>query len=226
HERIGRIAAAAAAWGVAEFWLTGGEPFLLADIADSIRACVAYRPTTVLTNGMLFRGARLERLQRLPRTDLSLQISLDSPSPERHDRVRGQGSWARAMAGIRTACDLGFHVRVAATVDPADRQHMAELAGFTAVLDEFGIDRDDLLIRPVARRGFAGSGLELAPDMLVPEVTITAGGVYWHPVGAADSDMLVDTEIFPLGERIDRVIDLFEDRARRLSSAALMFPCA
>ena len=33
---------------------------------------------------------------------------------------------------------------------------------------------------------------------LMPEVTITAEGVYWHPVGAEDGDLLVTREIFPL----------------------------
>lgn len=226
HDRIARLAEEAAAWGVAELWLTGGEPFLLADIADSIRACVALRPTTVLTNGMLFRGRRLETLRSLPRTGLTLQISLDSPSPERHDRVRGRGSWARAMDGIRTARALGFHVRIAATVDPLDGHAGAKAEQFYALLGDLGIDRDDLLVRPVARRGFSAGGIELAPETLVPDVTVTADGVYWHPVGAADGDMLVDRDIFPLGERIDRVIELFEERAQRFTSAALNFPCA
>lgn len=225
-DRIARLAEEAAAWGVAELWLTGGEPFLLADIADSIRACVARRPTTVLTNGMLFTGRRLETLRSLPRTGLTLQISLDAPSPERHDRVRGRGSWARAMNGIRTARALGFHVRVTATVHPVDAHAGAEAERFSTVLDELAIDRADLLVRPVARRGFSASGIELAPETLVPDVTVTVDGVYWHPVGAADADMLVDGDIFPLGDRIDRVIELFEERAQRLTSAALSFPCA
>ena len=226
RERIARLAEEAAAWGVAELWLTGGEPFLLVDIADIIRACVAQRPTTVLTNGMLFRGRRLETLASLPRKDLALQISLDSPSPERHDSVRGQGSWARAMAGIETARDLGFRVRVAATIDAADQRSAADTERFGALLDRLGIDRADRVMRPVARRGLAARGLELVPAMLVPEVTVTVSGVYWHPVGVGDADMLVDAEIFPLADRIDQVIAMFEERAQRLATAALTFPCA
>jgi hypothetical protein len=180
----------------------------------------------VLTNGMLFTGRRLETMRSLPRTGLTLQISLDSASPERHDRARGAGSWARAMTGIRTARALGFHVRIAATVDPLDGHAGAEAEKFGAVLDELAIDRADLLVRPVARRGFSVSGMELAPETLVPDVTVTADGVYWHPVGATDGDMLVDRDIFPLGDRIDRVIELFEARAQRLTSTALTFPCA
>lgn len=226
HEAIARLVEEAAACNVREFWLTGGEPFLLADIGDIISTCVARRPTTVLTNGMLFAGRRLHTLASLPRDALTLQISLDSPRPERHDRNRGPGSWQRALAGIRTARELGFRVRVAATVDIGDVQARADAANFAALLDTLGIEAADRLTRPIARRGFATSGLDVAVRTTVPELTVTADGVYWHPVGAADADMLIDREIFPLATRVDRVVELFERHAQRAAAAALVFPCA
>lgn len=226
HERIACVAKQAAAWGVAELWLTGGEPFILDDIGETIRACMADLPTTVLTNGMLFRGRRLRTLEALPRDGLTLQISLDSATRERHDRNRGAGSWARAVAGIRAAAERGFRVRVASTVDSSDALDEREAQMFDELLDDLGIAREDRLMRPLAHRGFADAGIDVIADMMVPEVTVTSGGVYWHPVGADDSDMLVDEEVFPLGERIDRVIELFERHAQRLNSAAMVFPCA
>ena len=59
-ERVRRIASEAAALGVGEIFVTGGEPFLLGDIGDILTACAAAAPTTVLTNGMLLVGRRLE----------------------------------------------------------------------------------------------------------------------------------------------------------------------
>ena len=64
-ERFRRIAAEAADLGVTEIFVTGGEPFLLPDIAPSVAACAAAAPTTLLTNGMLFSGRRLEWLRAL-----------------------------------------------------------------------------------------------------------------------------------------------------------------
>ncbi len=226
HERIAQLAAEAAEWGVAELYLTGGEPFILPDIGQSIRACVRHRPTTVLTNGMLFKGRRLDTLAALPREDLALQISLDSATPDRHDRNRGDGSWSRAMDGIRTALRLGFRVRVAATIEQNDPEALREADRLSNLLDELGIAEEDQLTRPVALRGFADSGLVLEQATMVPEVTVTATGVYWHPVGADDVDMLIDTEVFPLAARIDRVVELFEEYAQRQASAAMVFPCA
>src|SRR6201997_1819312 len=74
--RVQRIAAEAAELGVGEFFVTGGEPFLLPDIGEILTACAGAAPTTVLTNGMLFAGRRLESLRKLSRERLTLQISL------------------------------------------------------------------------------------------------------------------------------------------------------
>ena len=60
------------------------------------------------------RDRKLARLRR--RFYLTLQISLDSPEPARHDRHRGRGTWARAWSGIERARAEEFRVRLAATV--------------------------------------------------------------------------------------------------------------
>src|SRR3954468_22399659 len=83
--RVQRIACEAAKLGVKEIFITGGEPFLLEDIREILVSCAVAARTTVLTNGMLFTGRRVDSLLDLPRDRIILQISLDSPSPELHD---------------------------------------------------------------------------------------------------------------------------------------------
>src|SRR3712207_9393797 len=63
--------------------------------------------------------------------------------------------------------------------------------------------RADQLVRPLAQRGFAETGVVLTVETLLPEVTVTADGVYWHPVAADHPDQLVSTELFPLAAAID-----------------------
>src|ERR1043165_5957041 len=63
--RVQRIAREAAEIGVREIFVTGGEPFLLEEIAEILLSCTAAAPTTVLTNGMLFSGRRAQSLQAL-----------------------------------------------------------------------------------------------------------------------------------------------------------------
>jgi len=222
-DRVRQLAAEAVDAGVGELLLTGGEPFLLPDLDELVAACTAALPTTLLTNAMLFRGRRLEMLQRMDRQRLTLQISLDSSTPELHDLHRGRRSWERAVAGIRTARDAGFTVRVAATLEP-DRIH--ELEPFRVFLDSLGIDRDDQVIRALAHRGVADSGVELTVESLIPEVTVTADGVYWHPVTADHDDQFVTREMFPLRDAIAEVRRRFVEQRARADAAAQWFPCA
>jgi pyruvate-formate lyase-activating enzyme/TusA-related sulfurtransferase len=220
-ERVQRIAKEAAELGVSEVFVTGGEPFILPDIGDILLACAAAAPTTVLTNGMLLVGSRLETLRSLPRDRLTLQISLDSPTPELHDRHRGSGSWARALRGIENARAAGFRVRLAATVSTD-----AEADGFRRFLDERQIAEEDRVIRRIALRGFATEGIAVARADLLPEVTITAEGVYWHPVGAEDDDLLVTRNIFPLAAAFVAVRRAFERESEHQRRLARIFNCA
>jgi pyruvate-formate lyase-activating enzyme len=222
-DRVRALAAEAAHAGVSELLLTGGEPFLLPDIDELANACTALLPTTLLSNGMLFHGARLQRLRRMDRQRLALQISLDSATPELHDQHRGRGSWARAIAGIRTAREEGFRVRVAATLPPG---HTRDLPPLRAFLDDLGITRENQVIRTLAHRGAADHGLELTVESLIPEVTVTADGIYWHPVSADHDDQLVTRELFPLTAALAEVRRRFLDYRARATTAAQWFPCA
>lgn len=222
-DRLHQIAREASAAGVGELILTGGEPFLLNDLDELVNFCTTELPTTLLTNGMLFRGGRLERLRRMDSSRLTLQISLDSATPDVHDSHRGSGSWAKAVSGIGIAHDEGFRVKVAATL-PADQMH--ELQPFHEYLDTLDIAREDQVIRALAHRGIAESGIELTVDSLIPEVTITADGVYWHPVAADHDDQFVSREIFPLADAIAEVTRRFVEHRRSANAIAEWFPCA
>jgi hypothetical protein len=122
---------------------------------------------------------------------------------------------------VQQARAEGFRVRLAATVSTD-----AEAGEFRSFLDAQRIAEEDRVIRPIALRGVATQGLALARADLVPEITITAEGVYWHPVGAEDGDLLVTREIFPLAGAFAAVRRAFErerDQSRRL---AAIFNCA
>ncbi len=61
---------------------------------------------------------------------------------------------------------------------------------------------------------------------LVPEITVTAEGVYWHPVAATDEDALVTRRIEPLTPALDEISRAFADQWAHAASAAQLFPCA
>ena len=220
-DRVRRIAREAPLLGVRELFVTGGEPFLLADIDDIVIALADAAPVTLLTNGMLFRGPRLAALKRLPRASVTLQISLDSPDPALHDAHRGAGAWRRALDGIDVARAEGFRVRLAATVaTDADEER------FRTFLDARRVAPEDRVIRRVALRGVAENGVALSRADLVPEITITADGVYWHPVGADDEDMLVTRDVFPLASAFEAVRQHLARERAHGDRLATVFHCA
>ena len=179
--------------GVGELFITGGEPFLLPDLAERLNYAAERLPTTVLSNAMLFSGRRLELLRRVSRT-VSVQVSLDGGEAETHDAYRGAGSWERTVAGIRTLQALGFTVLIGSTETPANRARLDRLAAFVGAL---GIPPERHFVRPLAKRGFSQEGLELSAAELAPELTVSQDGVYWHPL-ALDADLLLTRRIFPL----------------------------
>ncbi len=100
---------------------------------------------------------------------------------------------------------------------------VAELHAF---LDRLGIPRADQVIRPVARQGAAPAGVRLTRETLVPEVTVTAEGVYWHPVAAIDEHALITCQIHSIAPALDEASRLFAEHWAASSEATALFPCA
>ncbi len=209
--------------GGRETLLTGGEPFLVPELPEMAQTAGRWTPVTILTNAMVFaRGTRRRALESLDCARVTLQVSLDSGSPALHDRHRGAGSFARARAGIELARDLGFRVRVAATIDAADA---AEEANLLALLDADGIPDEDRLVRRVARTGFAEHGVEVGIDSLWPEPTIAADGAWWHPVGISEPAMQVASTPLPVVTALAVIRATLLDPSRDRSSALQAFRC-
>lgn len=182
--------------GGQEVLFTGGEPFMHPELGELVAAADGFA-RTILTNGMIFdRGHRLRTLEQLDRSVL-LQISLDSATPELHERHRGAGSWARALEGIGLAARLGFRVRVAATLYAEDAEAVAALHDR---LDQEGIAAEERLIRPVAEEGLATTGVHVSLDTVEPEPTITADGAWWHPVAVTNPHLRIADAPLPLAE--------------------------
>src|SRR5512136_2444182 len=156
--RVRQLIDEAVALNFTEVFVTGGEPFILDDIYDMLAYASARLKTTALTNAMLLKGKRLERLCAIRNDDLIVQVSLDGAQPEQHDAYRGAGSWIKTVDAIQALLANGFRVRVATTQTAANSAHVAEVCEFHRSL---GIPEEDHLIRPLAKRGFSSDGMEV-----------------------------------------------------------------
>ncbi len=210
--------------GGRELFLTGGEPFMHPELGALVEAAAGLGlERTILTNAMIFgRGRRRETLEAMDRSVI-LQVSLDSATADLHDQQRGTGSWARALTGIEQARDLGFRVRVAATMYDEDP------AGVEALhhrLDAIGIDAEDRVIRPVALEGFADVGLHVSIDNLEPEPTVTSDGAWWHPVAVTNPHLRIHDGPLPLAEVFGVVRDTLAVQDAATASGREVFRCA
>ena len=147
----------AVALGAERIFFTGGEPLARSDILQLVEHVVLNRARelVVLTNGTLFNGERLARLSELarhtgsvmndsgsPTPRLRVQVSLDGSTPEVNDPIRGTGSFARIVAGIRAAVESDLHPTLTATIL---RHNLADLDGIVRLAASLGVRNVHLL---------------------------------------------------------------------------------
>jgi len=187
--------------GFSDVFFTGGEPFILKDIYDMLAYSSARVKTIVLTNAMLLRNKRLDKLCEIANDNLLVQVSLDGGQPEDHDAYRGKGSWAKTVESIKLLQERGFRVYLSTTETPANSARLDKVCEFHRSL---GIPDEDHFVRPLAKRGYSKEGLELDMTNLLPEVTVNLDGVFWHPL-STDADMQVGKKMFPLSNAVERI---------------------
>lgn len=200
-ENVKRVVDEAVTLDFKEIFLTGGEPFLLKDIYEMIAYASERLPTTVLTNGMILKGSRLEKLCAVANGNLIIQVSLDGGNAEDHEAYRGKGTWAKTIEGIKTLLDRDLYVKLSTTETPANTDRLEEVCKLHRKL---GIPDEDHFVRPLARRGYSKEGLELGLTNISPEVTVNIDGVFWHPL-STDADMQISRSLFPLADSVDSI---------------------
>ncbi|MBA7466475.1 hypothetical protein ES707_01659 [subsurface metagenome] len=125
-----------------EIGLTGGEPFMNPEIIDIIEECLGrgFR-VLILTNAMRpmqrHKSALLE-LNRRYGPKLTLRVSLDHYTAERHEEERGPGSFAITLAGLKWLSENCFHTTLAGRTMWREDQS-AERDGYARLLRDNGV---------------------------------------------------------------------------------------
>jgi MoaA/NifB/PqqE/SkfB family radical SAM enzyme len=127
-----RVAAQAMDLGAVNFSFQGGEPLLLENLDEYIKAVQPHKNViSVTTNGSLLNREKVLWLKKQG-VDI-LTVSIDSSIAEEHDRFRNfPGAFERAMNGIRAALDNGLHVTIGTTIshDNINSEGITELIEF------------------------------------------------------------------------------------------------
>ncbi|TJZ96248.1 hypothetical protein [Actinacidiphila oryziradicis] len=93
------------------------------------------------------------------------------------------------------------------------------------LLAGLGLPADHFAVRPLLRRGFSQTGVEIGEDSSIPELTVTADGLHWHPAGA-DTATSPDMHLAPAGTPLDVGKQLVTERffTARLTDGSLPRP--
>ena len=112
YEEFLRLAALFAQCGVDTVRVTGGEPLVrkgVDHLVAQLKAIPGIRRVTMTTNGVLLA----KQLPALLAAGLdSVNISLDTLSPEVFARITARDAFADVMAGIRAALESGLPVKL------------------------------------------------------------------------------------------------------------------
>ncbi len=216
--RMLHLAEQARLLGFTGIGVTGGEPFLRADLPHLLQELAGYLPVLVLTNGTLFTQRLLDRIAALADLPVALQISLDRPDADDNDLLRAPDNFRKVVQAIPRLVERGHEVRIATTLLEEDASELARLCDLHRSL---GVSDEHHIVRPVVRRGRASTGEMGVPARntdLPPELTVTVDGVFWSPFGPTvtsgvlDVDLLVTRRTEPLAHAVDRLLDLAEGR--------------
>jgi len=142
--------------GVKEYYFTGGEPFMNRDMLDILQDTLAIGPATVLTNGILIVERVAQQLKNIAEGSifsLELRVSIDGFTATENDKIRGKGSFDRAMKGVKNLVDAGFLPIITCAQTWEEEQNEATLAGFAATLKKIGYARPRVKIIPPLRMG-------------------------------------------------------------------------
>ena len=125
----------------------GGEPTMHPDLPHAVRFArkLGYSSVTVDTNGFLFH----DFLTNVKTSDLDfLSFSLDGPTPEINDMLRGDGVFQTCTTNLRSAVASGFNVSLIYTVSRYNIDHLHKMAPLLAA---WGVKR--FFIQVIGIRG-------------------------------------------------------------------------
>jgi GTP 3',8-cyclase len=109
YEEIIRVANVAAEMGVDKIRLTGGEPLVRKGIDDflpRLTAIPGLRDVSLTTNGIYLS----EHLRQIKSAGINrINISLDTLSPQKYERITGLDGFREVWGAIQLAYEMGFH---------------------------------------------------------------------------------------------------------------------
>lgn len=202
--RVRRFLDEAESLGARDYYFTGGEPMMHPEFWPLCNDTLERGPLTVLTNGILLDTDAAEQARgafHRARYSFDLRVSLDGMSADENDPVRGKGTFAQIVAGIRALAAVGLSPAITVVEHRAGMAAEAARAEFLAFARSLGLPHPRVKFLPLLRIGREerrthGYGeddvasiadLQLAPEVVDALVCsssrlVTAHGVLTCPI--------------------------------------------
>jgi molybdenum cofactor biosynthesis enzyme MoaA len=142
--------------GVKEFYFTGGEPFLNDEIFEILKGTLEIGPVSVLTNGTIITPRKAKKLAELFTNSiysLEIRLSIDGFDEVSNDAIRGEGSFKRALKGIKNLVDVGMLPIITAMMSWSEDEHIQVLDSFVEMLKDLGYKNPRMKILPALELG-------------------------------------------------------------------------
>ncbi|MGH9770242.1 MAG: radical SAM protein [Candidatus Acidiferrales bacterium] len=179
-----------------EIGFTGGEPFMNPEFLEMVNEALSrgFR-VLVLTNAMRPMQRLKNKLLDLNNrfgAKLTIRVSLDHFTAERHEDERGPGTFRPTLEGLIWLAHAGFKVAVAGRTMWGD-DPQAERAGYARVFAEHGIpinthNPSEFVLFP-----------EMDPRADVPEITESC----WNVLGKSTADVMCSSSRMVVKRKAD-----------------------
>ena len=144
--------------GIQEIRFTGGEPLVFPKVFDLIKLCTELGIyTSIGTNGTLITK---NTAQKLKLAGLKKAIVSIDGTEKKHDYIRGEGNYKKAMDGIDNLIELGIDVRINSVIM---KENMDDVIDFAKQIND---KKQSLFIRRFIE---SGRGTNLKDNMLSKE---------------------------------------------------------
>jgi len=192
--------------GFRSLGVTGGEPFMVSTMPDTIARLADVLPTVVLSNATLFHGTRLDHVaDAFAGRPIHIQVSLDAPDAADNDAGRGDDNFNDVTNAIPRLVERDLKIRIATTTVGLDDESLARLCELHR---SWGIPDEDHVVRPIVARGRAAlsemGGVVAGAADFAAELCLTADGAFWSAFGPTvrngevDTDLLVTRQTAPV----------------------------
>jgi len=173
--------------GIKRIYITGGEPFIKDDIFEIIEYITREKELEliVLSNATLFNDKKIAQLDKLKGPKLILQVSLEGPTAEIHDKLRGEGSFDKTIDGIKRLVDIGIIPIVSTAVSKYNEDDIKTTSEFLSTL---GIKDHHILWMHQKGRGASNVDDLYVPTEKVTQIMREQRRVY------EENDVIVDND--------------------------------